>query len=734
MQNIINHNFWPLSLVWLLAGACLPTVAQTPAAPDEASELMALLNTPISSASKHAERTLDAPSVVSLAVRDQVEAYGWTSLNDILYTLPGFSASQDYDRSTVSSRGLFEGWNNNHLLIQVDGIPFNDNLYGSAYTWGITPLFLANTVEVVRGPGSALYGSNAMNGVIQMKTVSAKDLPDGGLAKARIGQDGLRIYDFALGRTGDLVSPVVGFNATATNGEGYLGYDGSGRVDAAHQLRQFTVNDAQSSQYAWLKLEGEGAFKGFTFQYHWQAWNYKTGHGWLWQTPDLGEGMQEHRQLVSLAYQGDAGAGWHQEYLVRHQVHDLDWNTEYYPSDNTLGYPNAVFEALTTSALDDFLRAQWSKDLPDGASLLFGFEGDRFLYTGDKSHNSNINLVSFAPNPGNAQEPAGPWLAWIQNRPIVTTGFYAQFDSGRLLGPFIKTVLGLRADRMAFDYNNLDASEAPTGTQTAKAFANTSPRVALVLKPNDDLSIKIMGGNAFRSPAPAELAGANTLSLGSNITGLKPETLTTYEAAVDWILNSHLNWRTNVYRTKFNNEIAYSASNFNLSTNVYTLTTEGLESELLFGAGHWQGYANLSYARRVSETVLDATIAPSSQITWVPSRMAKFGVIYKSGAFDGSLNGSYTGRVERRSTDVGVQPIPDNTATSLDMDQYRPTSVSPWFNLNAKADYAFSRTFTVGLAATNLLNKEYYLAKTLAFPFDYRGNERTVSLLLKVTL
>ena len=115
-----------------------PLGAQSPPSEDEAA-LLALLNTPISTASKHEERTLEAPSVVSLVVRGQVDAYGWTSLNDLLYALPGFSASQDYDRSTVSARGAFEGWNNNHLLLQVDGIPFNDNLYGSALTWEITP-------------------------------------------------------------------------------------------------------------------------------------------------------------------------------------------------------------------------------------------------------------------------------------------------------------------------------------------------------------------------------------------------------------------------------------------------------------------------------------------------------------------------------------------------------------------------------------------------------------------
>ena len=722
-----------------LAFACVGLAAQTPtqAPSDDINDLLTLLNTPVVSASKHAERTIEAPSVVSLAVRDQVGAYGWTSLNDLLFTLPGFSASQDYDRSTVSSRGLFEGWNNNHLLMLVDGIPFNDNLYGSAYTWEISPVFMANTVEVVRGPGSALYGSNAMSGVIQMKTVSAKDLPGGGAAQIRVGQDGLRIYDFVTGRRGDLISSVVGFSANQSNGNNYWDYDGSARTDPAGRLAKFFVNDDRNSRYAWAKLEGEGTLKGLSLQYHLQDWSFKTGHGWLWEIPDLGEGMQERRQIASLSYTGDIGSDWHQEYLLRHQVHDINWNTRYYPNGEFVdpdtpgsGYPNGVFEYLDTSANDDFLRTQWSLDLPRSASFLFGFEGDRFLYTGDRSHYANINMGTFAANPGNAQLPLQPWLAWIMDRPILNTGLYAQFDSGKLFGKLFKAVLGLRSDRTSFDYNVLNAAQGPSGSQESKSFSNTSPRLALVIMPSEDLAIKIMGGKAFRSPAPSELAGSNTLSLSSNIRDLKPETLTTYEFAVDWIVNPHMNWRTNLFWTKFNNEIAYSASNLNLSTNVYTLTTEGLESELLYGVGAWRGFLNFSYAKRVNETILDTTIAPSSGLTWVPARMIKCGVIYDSGPFKGSLSGTYSGRVDRRSTDVGSEAIPLQ-GTVIDMDQYRSTSVSPWWTLNSKLTYEVTHTFSVSLAATNLLNKQYYLAKTLAFPFDYRGSERNVSVILK---
>lgn len=117
-----------------------------------------LLNIEISSASKTSQKISDAPSVVSLVNQNQIQKYGWISIHDIMGNMPGFSQSKDYDRRTLSSRGLYEGWNNNHLLMLVDGVPVNDNLYGTAYTWEITPLVFTKSLEVIRGPGSALYG------------------------------------------------------------------------------------------------------------------------------------------------------------------------------------------------------------------------------------------------------------------------------------------------------------------------------------------------------------------------------------------------------------------------------------------------------------------------------------------------------------------------------------------------------------------------------------------------
>src|SRR5262245_31487638 len=304
-----------------------------------------LLGLDLSTAAKVERTAAESPGLTTLVTADQIRDYGWISLDQILALQPGFGPAQDYDRHTVGFRGQFEGWNNNHLLLLVDGIPMNDDLNGSAYTWEITPLAMAGSVEVVRGPGSALYGSNALNGTLQINTVDAEDLPRSAEVSVRVGEDGLRLFDALLGHAGELISAVGAYSSYESDGNGVLSYDGSGRMDSQGDPARFTTRDGRDSHYFWTKLEGRGRAEGLSLQLHDQRWTFHTGHGWLWWIPDREEDMREDRQLVSAAYRPPGGGPWQQEYALRYQRHGIEWHQRYYPDDAFGGYyPAGMWE------------------------------------------------------------------------------------------------------------------------------------------------------------------------------------------------------------------------------------------------------------------------------------------------------------------------------------------------------------------------------------------------------
>ena len=97
----------------------------------------------------------------------------------------------------------------------------------------------------------------------------------------------------------------------------------------------------------------------------------------------------------------------------------------------------------------------------------------------------------------------------------------------------------------------------------------------------------------------------------SGFSSVMLEVITTYELTADFRPQRTFSLRGNAYHTRFENQIAYSAANFNLSTNISTAETLGLELEVLFSRGAWSAFANWSWAHRVDEEVLDETVAES---------------------------------------------------------------------------------------------------------------------------
>jgi iron complex outermembrane receptor protein len=651
----------------------------------------------------------EAPSVMSTVSREQIDSYGWLSLNDILYRQPGFAPAQDYERRTVASRGLFESWNNNHLLLLIDGLPQNDSLYGSAYTWEITPLFLVQSLEIVRGPGSALYGTNASNGVLALNSRGGRDSP--AEAQVRFGNAGTRIYDLFVGHEWSRVSFALGYNHYATDGNVYQSYDGSGRTRADGSLAHFPVNDARSSDYVFFKLE---ALDGLMLQFHHQNWSFGTGQGWLFNIPDQPESMNEQRQTVSLSYRPRANFGGRlqQEYAVQYQRHAIDWHLKMVPDGGSIGstvYPGGLTEQLSTEAHQIFLRAQLTWKFWRDMSLLLGAENTVFYYPGDDSHSSNSDLAGGgAPYLDKLERPLGPWLEPIRDHAVENLGVYLQYATGRILKRKLSLTAGVRYDLEYFEFTDITTATRPV---LSRDFNQVSPRVGIVVFPWRDLSLKLMVDRAFRAPTPAELFGANTYTLSSNPKTLQPEIITTVAAAVDLGLFQHLNLRADWFYEIFENQIAYSVSNLNLNANLYSRTITGVELELLFdaplGRSFWlSGFGNYTFAHLLTEKVEDPAILPSQTLTWAPAHVFNLGLNLVGRGLNVSLQGHFQGAVTRRPSDLS--------------NPYRPVEVAPWFTLDARLSYGFTSFLRVGVQASNLLNSTGYLAKTNAYPFDYR--------------
>jgi iron complex outermembrane receptor protein len=710
------------------AGTATPAAGVAPIEPSAGGELALFalelkLHQVVSVASKIELSIEEAPSIVSLVTRDSMLDYGWTSLNEVLYRQPGFAPSQDYDRRTVTARGFYEGWNNNHLLMLFDGVPYNDNQYGTAYTFEATPLFLLKSLEVVRGPGSALYGSSAINGVLSLKSLAARDLEVPAVGLVRFGSFNTQIYDIIVGKEFRYFSFVAAYNRHTTEGAPYLSYDGSGRVDAAGTLQQFTVKTRRNSHYGFLKVDGEGPLRGLSLQFHYSRFQNETGHGWLWYiSDDSAEIVTEDRQILSLHYTRPAlGGKLLQDYVIRYQRHGIDYPLKFYPNGtqigsgaSAVGYPDGLFEHVVTATHDIFLRAQLGWNIRPGMSLIGGIENTLFLYLGDSLHQSNVDLTTtFQPwNPPGVRD-LGPWMEWIRNHPVNNTGAYVQYISGRVLNRKLAVTLGLRFDVETFTYDDIADPARATGQ---KVYYAVSPRVALLIFPHRMVTIKLLFDRAFRAPAPAELFGANTYTLGSNLQNLAPELVTTGQVGLDLNPLPQVTVRINGFYEYLENLIGYSPTS-NLLANLYTRGIAGLEAETLGHAkarkvGEFDGFINYSYAYLAQETIAQGNnlTGQPGVLTWAPAHLLNLGARFSGHGLGLSAQVHYQGPSTRRDSDLATPAYA----------VLRPATVDGFWTVDARVSYSPTRWLQLGVQANNLLNQTGYLIKPNDFPFDFR--------------
>ena len=137
----------------------------------EDSPLDALLNTRISTAAKYEQRVTDVPASVTVITAEEIARNGWLTLADALASVPGVTLTYDRGYTYLGVRGVgLPSDYNNRFLILLDGQPMLDGVAGAidVGTALAIDMSLLSRIEFVRGPGSVLYGSGAMFGVINL--------------------------------------------------------------------------------------------------------------------------------------------------------------------------------------------------------------------------------------------------------------------------------------------------------------------------------------------------------------------------------------------------------------------------------------------------------------------------------------------------------------------------------------------------------------------------------------
>lgn len=141
----------------------------------EESELQKILNRNVTVSSQKALTTRETPGIISLITAEEIQNAGARDLIDVLRLVPGFEVMQDLQ--FVMGIGLRGNWaNEGKVLVMMDGQPFNELLYQTVAVGNRFPVDAIERIEIIRGPGSAIYGGSAEYGVINIITKAAETL------------------------------------------------------------------------------------------------------------------------------------------------------------------------------------------------------------------------------------------------------------------------------------------------------------------------------------------------------------------------------------------------------------------------------------------------------------------------------------------------------------------------------------------------------------------------------
>jgi outer membrane receptor for ferrienterochelin and colicins len=213
-----------------------------------------LLDIRVTGASKVDELAFDAPGIIEVITRDELNRFGGTSLRDILERVSGVigSSGEVSDRASIVIRGDQLAQSTNHVLFLLNGRPIREVEEGGVLSdlYKSFPVGVIDRIEIIKGPGSVLYGSNAMSGVVNVITTEAS-------------------------RTGASVSVMEGLPTSfGFSGEATLKVGDMGIVAAARRFKsepwsvdyKYTGFAAGQHEKVAVPDQGEGAYLGLSYK------------------------------------------------------------------------------------------------------------------------------------------------------------------------------------------------------------------------------------------------------------------------------------------------------------------------------------------------------------------------------------------------------------------------------------------------------------------------------------
>ncbi|MFN3892515.1 MAG: TonB-dependent receptor [Beijerinckiaceae bacterium] len=718
-----------------------------------------------------------APAALTVVTGRQIEDGIPGRIGDALSTVPslfmrGSAFGLNKPGNSVGTMTLRGVPGSSRTLFMIDGVPVNSP-YAGTIDYSLLPTIGLDRIEVAPGPFSALYGSNAIGGVINLltKRPTKREIFMSGSAGGGAGTFGQAnvsfaeaysngwalAFNFSVTGSSGFADDAAVKSATTSNPGSAIVQPVTGVIQAPTTTGGTTYILGDRGDRPWRTMNGSARF------YYDFSDVTKMAFGTF--VANSYSGYDDSNSRIRDANGQPVYNGWI-SFPDRNSV------TRRINLNDTSANPFLNFVPAGETSVRNFVRGETvANDIKFTANLSHTYVDAWFI--------SPTRFSTITPTPGGigfagpgtyTPGPSHRLIGTVQGEKQITTANLLTVGLQYQRDWFDRDVADLRFNKdpnsrtgaisyrasgnadiySAFAQNKTDLlsnlslylgarydlwrtagenSQAPTPVQptlpvfdvaypsrSADAF---SPKASLVYLPREDITLRASIGRAFKAPDLSQLYSRSQTTLTrwtEAAPDLQPETSTALEVGGEW---RPLGGRLKLRATYFDNDsedLIYTRvvnDNLSLRSNAGRARIRGIENVAQYAINEeWGLVANVTYT---SSKMVENIAVPASvgkQLPFTPEWLVNGGVTYQSGPYSALFIGRYVSKVysDDRNRD---------TATGY------PSFYDPYFTLDAKISYEIKQGLKLSLIGSNLLDKGYYQGflqpgRTIAGEVAYR--------------
>lgn len=528
-----------------------------------------LLQIKVEGAALHPQSLQEAPASVTVLTAADLYKYGYRTLQEALTSVRGFYGTNDRTYRTIGVRGFgLPGDYASRILVMVNGHNMADNVFDSMLWFGVDfpiDMELIKRIEVIRGPSSALYGSNGILATVNIITKSPEEVEPAQMiaGTGSFGEKKAQLMSAVpLGREAKaLVSGSVFQNA----GESPLWFP------------QLATGAAGSGEA--IRMDGESGYHLFS-TVTWRNWDVTAAVSRRTKIQPISWGDTVFNDRGTKVM--EPSAYLEGTYTRRRDSRIFRWRT-YYSATHLRGR----FDYPLDSGVEDNRSCSCGDWI--GTQLTYRLSLGRFgSFTAGTEAKADLRVLQ--------------WNRDVSPVPVEYVNINQRDQSGAAFGqaelalsPVLTLDLGLRVDASAY----------------RRSFV--SPRAALIYRPTPASTYKLLYGRAFRNPSAFHLFYEDGLAAVSN-RNLRPENADTIEVNVERTLGKRVTLLTAAYAYRLRDFLTgvYTPDGLLQYQNLGGMNALGMELEINGRPTRWLE-TTASYAvQRARDSLTDRTIPNSA--------------------------------------------------------------------------------------------------------------------------